>query len=90
MIPAVVIANKRDRRPLSNEEIKFMIDGYARGTIPDYQMSALAMAIYLNGMSDQEISDLTDSMIASGLRLGKVGDTPRVDKHSTGGLGDIW
>ena len=88
MIPAVVIANKRDRRPLSGDEIKFMIDGYARGTIPDYQMSALAMAIYLNGMSDQEISDLTDSMIASGLRLGKVGDTPRVDKHSTGGLGD--
>ncbi len=88
MIPAVVIANKRDRRPLSGDEIKFMIDGYARGIIPDYQMSALAMAIYLNGMSDQEISDLTDSMIASGLRLGKVGDTPRVDKHSTGGLGD--
>ncbi len=88
MIPAVVIANKRDRRPLSNDEIKFMIDGYARGTIPDYQMSALAMAIYLNGMSDQEISDLTDSMIASGSRLEKVGDTPRVDKHSTGGLGD--
>ena len=88
MIPAVVIANKRDRKPLSTDEIKFMIDGYARGTIPDYQMSALAMAIYLNGMSDQEISDLTDSMIASGLRLGKVGETPRVDKHSTGGLGD--
>ena len=88
MIPAVVIANKRDRRPLSSDEIKFMIDGYARGTIPDYQMSALAMAIYLNGMSDQEISDLTNSMIASGSCLGKVGDTPRVDKHSTGGLGD--
>ena len=88
MIPAVVIAHKRDRCTLSSDEIKFMIDGYAQGTIPDYQMSALAMAIYLNGMSDREISDLTDSMIASGSRLGRVGDTPRVDKHSTGGLGD--
>ena len=88
MIPAVVIANKRDRRPLSSDEIKFMIDGYARGIIPDYQMSALAMAIYLNGMSDREISDLTESMIASGSKLVKVGDRPRVDKHSTGGLGD--
>ena len=88
MIPAVVIANKRDRRPLSSDEIKFMIDGYARGSIPDYQMSALAMAIYLNGMSDRETLDLTDSMIASGSKLVKVGDKPRVDKHSTGGLGD--
>ena len=88
MIPAVVIANKRDRGSLSSDEIQFMIDGYARGTIPDYQMSALAMAIYLNGMSDREISDLTDSMIASGSKLVKVDDTPRVDKHSTGGLGD--
>ena len=88
MIPAVVIAHKRDRCTLSSDEIKFMIDGYAQGTIPDYQMSALAMAIYLNGMSDREISDLTDSMIASGSKLGRVGDTPRVDKHSTGGLGD--
>ena len=88
MIPAVVIANKRDRRPLSSDEIKFMIDGYALGSIPDYQMSALAMAIYLNGMTEREISDLTDSMIASGSRLVKVGDKPRVDKHSTGGLGD--
>ena len=88
MIPAVVIANKRDRQPLSSDEIKFMIDGYARGSIPDYQMSALAMAIFINGMSDREISDLTDSMIASGVKLEKAGDVPRVDKHSTGGLGD--
>ncbi len=88
MIPAVVIANKRDRQPLSSEEIEFMVDGYARGTIPDYQMSALAMAIFLNGMSDREISDLTESMIASGAKLDRAGDTPRVDKHSTGGLGD--
>ena len=88
MIPAVVIANKRDRRPLSTDEINFMIDGYARGSIPDYQMSALAMAIYLNGMDDREISDLTDAMIASGSKLQQAGESPRVDKHSTGGLGD--
>ncbi len=88
MIPAVVIANKRDRRPLSSEEIKFMIDGYALGSIPDYQMSALAMAIYLNGMSEREISDLTGCMIDSGSKLRKAGTLPRVDKHSTGGLGD--
>ena len=83
MIPAVVISKKRDREQLSNDEIEFMIQGYARGSIPDYQMSALAMAIFLNGMSEQEISNLTDAMIASGSRLAKVDDTPRVDKHST-------
>ncbi len=88
MIPAVVIANKRDRRPLDRDEIQFMIEGYARGSIPDYQMSALAMAIYLNGMSEREISDLTECMIASGSQLNHVGELPRVDKHSTGGLGD--
>jgi len=88
MIPAVVIANKRDRLPLSNDEIRFMIAGYARGSIPDYQMSALSMAIYLNGMNDEEISTLTEAMIESGSRLVPVDETPRVDKHSTGGLGD--
>lgn len=88
MIPAVVIANKRDRQPLSTEEINYMIDGYAKGSIPDYQMSALAMAIYLNGMNEQEISNLTDAMIASGSKLQPTGNAPRVDKHSTGGLGD--
>ena len=65
-----------------------MIQGYAHGTIPDYQMSALAMAIYLNGMNEDEISTLTDSMIATGSRLTRIDDVLRVDKHSTGGLGD--
>ncbi|MEQ1828212.1 MAG: thymidine phosphorylase [Pirellula sp.] len=88
MIPAIVISNKRDRKSLTDQEIDFMVQGYARGSIPDYQMSALAMAIFLNGMSEREISTLTNSMIASGSRLAKVGDVPRVDKHSTGGLGD--
>ena len=88
MIPAFVISKKRDQKPLSNDEIEFMIQGYAHGTIPDYQMSALAMAIYLNGMNEDEISTLTDSMIATGSRLTRIDDVLRVDKHSTGGLGD--
>jgi pyrimidine-nucleoside phosphorylase len=88
MIPAVVIAKKRDRQELSEQEIQFMIDGYSRGSIPDYQMSALAMAIFLNGMTDREISNLTDAMIESGSTLQPAGDVPRADKHSTGGLGD--
>ncbi len=65
-----------------------MVQGYSQGTIPDYQMSALAMAIFLNGMTETEISTLTNAMIESGSRLAKVDTTPRVDKHSTGGLGD--
>lgn len=88
MIPAVVISKKRDRGVLSTEEIEFMISGYARGTIPDYQMAALAMAIFCQGMEPREISDLTDAMIRTGVRLRRVSDRPRVDKHSTGGLGD--
>ncbi|MBM3967748.1 MAG: thymidine phosphorylase, partial [Planctomycetes bacterium] len=88
MIPAVVIAKKRDREVLTREEIDFMVTGYSRGEIPDYQMSALAMAIYIQGMGTREIADLTDIMIASGTRLNRVTDRPRVDKHSTGGLGD--
>ncbi|MEI8213892.1 MAG: thymidine phosphorylase [Planctomycetota bacterium] len=88
MIPAVVIAKKRDRGSLSSEEIDFMISGYAKGEIPDYQMAAMAMAIYIQGMDSREIADLTDAMIRSGNRLKRVSDRPRVDKHSTGGLGD--
>jgi pyrimidine-nucleoside phosphorylase len=88
MIPAVVISHKRDRKPLSDDEIRYMVDGYAKGSIPDYQMSALAMAIYLNGMTEQEISTLTNAMIESGSRLKRCSSHLRVDKHSTGGLGD--
>jgi len=89
VLPASIIAAKRDHRELSPEEIAFFIQGYASGHIPDYQMSALAMAIYLNGMSTQEIACLTSEMLASGTVLKWPGDgTPRVDKHSTGGLGD--
>lgn len=88
MIPANIIANKRDGQPLSREEIRFMIDGFTSGEIPDYQMSALAMAIFFRGMSEAEILDLTQAMVASGDALKPIGSTVRVDKHSTGGLGD--
>lgn len=89
MLPASIIAAKRDHRELAPEEIAFFIQRYASGDIPDYQMSALAMAIYLNGMSTQEIACLTSEMLASGTVLKWPNDgIPRVDKHSTGGLGD--
>ena len=88
MIPAVIISKKRDGQKLTEAEIRFMIFGYARGDLPDYQMAALAMAIFIRGMDPEEISQLTDAMIATGNRMERVSERPRVDKHSTGGLGD--
>ena len=86
---AEIIAAKRDKRELSNPQIDWIIDAYTRGVVADEQMSALLMAILLNGMSMREISRWTDAMIASGERLSwsqlKV---PTADKHSTGGVGD--
>jgi len=66
MIPASIIADKRDGRELTDEQIAFFVQGFANDQIPDYQMSALAMAIYLNGMSDRETATLTDQMLQSG------------------------
>ena len=86
--PVTIIEHKRDGLCLSKEEIQFFISEYARDAIPNYQMSALAMAIYLKGMTPEEIADLTLAMIETGERLKSVSDSPRVDKHSTGGLGD--
>lgn len=86
--PVFVIERKRDGHTLTSEEISFLISGYAAGDIPDYQMSAWAMAVYLKGMTPQEIAWLTAAMIATGDSLKAIGDLPRVDKHSTGGLGD--
>jgi pyrimidine-nucleoside phosphorylase len=84
-----IIIKKRDRGSLSRAEIDFFINGYASGDIPDYQASALAMAILLNGMTDQETTDLTLAMAASGETLDLSGVVPiSVDKHSTGGVGD--
>jgi len=84
-----LIANKRDGGALTTEEISFMIDGYVRGEIPDYQMSAMCMAILFSGMDDREILDLTMSMMHSGetLDLSPIRGV-KADKHSTGGVGD--
>ena len=84
-----IIAKKRDKKELSKEEIEFFIKGYTNESITDYQAAALIMAIYLNGMTDEELFNLTFSMANSGevLDLSEFG-TNVVDKHSTGGVGD--
>ena len=83
-----IIAKKRDKKELTKEEIEYFIKGYTEGSITDYQASALVMAIYINGMNEREITDLTLSMAYSGdvLDLSSLGEV--VDKHSTGGVGD--
>ena len=84
-----IIAKKRDKKELSKEEIDFFVKGYTNGTVADYQAAALIMAIYINGMNDEELFNLTFSMANSGeiLDLSEFG-TNVVDKHSTGGVGD--
>jgi len=84
-----IIQRKRDGEGLSREEVAFFVDGYTRGRIPDYQASAFAMAVFFRGMTSAETVALTESM----MRTGEVLDLsdlpgPRVDKHSTGGVGD--
>ena len=89
MIPAQIIAQKRDGGELSREQIRLFVQGFAEESIPDYQMSALAMAIFLNGMTTAETADLTEEMLASGTQLSWPDDGAiRADKHSTGGVGD--
>ncbi|GAA1686147.1 thymidine phosphorylase [Fodinicola feengrottensis] len=84
-----VIRTKRDGFSLSDDQIDWVIDAYTRGEVADEQMSALAMAIFLNGMTDPEIARWTAAMIASGDRMDLSSfDRPTVDKHSTGGVGD--
>ncbi|MEJ2254972.1 MAG: thymidine phosphorylase [Nitrospirota bacterium] len=89
MRAADIIGKKRDGQALSDEEIAFFIQGVASGSIPDYQASALLMAVTLRGMDEAETVSLTRAMLRSGrvLDLASVG-APRVDKHSTGGVGD--
>ena len=84
-----IIIKKKENKRLSTEEINYFITNYVNGNIPDYQVSALLMAIYFNGMNEEEISDLTDAMLNSGDRVDLSSiDGICVDKHSTGGVGD--
>ena len=84
-----LIAKKRDGQALTSDEIDWIVTGYAAGTIPDYQMSAWAMAVLLRGMDDRETTDLTLAMARSGTMLDLHDLAPlTVDKHSTGGVGD--
>ena len=86
---AEVIAAKRDHHALTDPQIDWVIDAYTRGAVADEQMSALLMAILLNGMENREISRWTDAMIKSGERMNwSALSRPTVDKHSTGGVGD--
>ncbi len=89
MVPQWIIEKKRDGQALTETEIRAFIDGYTCGDIPAYQMSALAMAIYFQGMSPHEVSVLTDAMMRSGDMVDTSGiPRPKADKHSTGGIGD--
>ncbi len=84
-----LIEKKREGGALSSAEIHHLIAAFTRGDMPDYQMSALAMAIFFRGMTPEETSALTDAMLRSGSILSwPAGSPPRVDKHSTGGIGD--
>ncbi len=84
-----LIQRKRDGEELAPEEIEHLIEGYTRGDIPDYQMSAFLMAVFFSGMSDREVSRLTECMLRSGETV-NLSSIPgmKVDKHSTGGVGD--
>ncbi len=84
-----LIHRKRDGEELSAEEIQFLIEGYTRGDIPDYQISAFLMAVFFSGMTDREVSALTEKMMRSGSSV-DLSSVPglKVDKHSTGGVGD--
>jgi pyrimidine-nucleoside phosphorylase len=84
-----IIAKKRDGKELTQQEIEFFVNGYTAGEIPDYQASALMMAIYFQDMSDRERADLTMAMVNSGdtIDLSAISGV-KVDKHSTGGVGD--
>ncbi len=89
MVPQWIIEKKRDGHALTAEEIRFFINGYTKGTIPDYQMSSMAMAIFLKGMTPEETAVLTDTMMRSGAMVDTSSiKIPKVDKHSTGGIGD--
>ena len=84
-----LIQKKRDGQELSSSEIKWLVEGYVAGTVPDYQMSVFAMAVYFKGMTTREISDLTMNMVKTGQEFDLSAiEGIKVDKHSTGGVGD--
>ena len=84
-----IISKKRDGRELERDEIAFVISGYVKGDIPDYQVASWLMAIYIRGLNDRELADLTEIMLASGDRIDLTAVTgQKIDKHSTGGVGD--
>jgi len=85
---ASIIQKKRDGEELSDSEITSLINGYASGDVPDYQMSAFAMAVYFQSMNQAETVALTRAMVESGEQLSWPANMPVVDKHSTGGVGD--
>ncbi len=94
MLTTSILINKREGRPLDEEEIRFLVDGFCDGSVTDYQMAAFAMAVCINGMTQRETVDLTNAMFQSGDVFSRLDATapnhrrPRIDKHSTGGLGD--
>ncbi|MCX7957257.1 MAG: thymidine phosphorylase [Endomicrobia bacterium] len=89
MTPYEIIAKKRDKKKLTRQELEFIVKNYTEGTLPDYQMSAFLMAAYINSLSEEETIWLTEIMLKSGKNLNlKDIDLPKVDKHSTGGVGD--
>lgn len=89
MVPQWLIEKKRDGNALTAEEIDFLIQGYTDESIPDYQMAAFAMAVYLKGMTFEETAHLTEAMMNSGDIVDTRSiDRPKIDKHSTGGIGD--
>lgn len=87
-LPAETIRKKRDGKEIETQELRNFLNGYMQNQVPDYQMSALLMAILFKGMGERETFDLTDFMMNSGRLMKPVSPRPRADKHSTGGVGD--